>query len=199
MTVQLPELPFSLDALTPFISAETLAFHHGKHHATYVKNTNDLIAGTPLADKDLKDIILISAADTVFTSVFNNAAQCFNHEFYWKSLSPVKQNPPPLLEEIIVRDFGAVQDFKKALHQAALGRFGSGWCWVILNKEGVLQIITTPNADTPLTKPDLRPLLCMEVWEHAYYLDYQNRRADYLWAVIDNLLNWEFAAENLMR
>ena len=198
MTIQLPNLPFALDSLSPFISAETLAFHHGKHHATYVKNTNDLIAGTPLADKELKDIILISAADTVLTPVFNNAAQCFNHEFYWQSLSPVKQDIPENIEKMITRDFGSVSDFKKAFHQAAVGRFGSGWCWLAHNKEGTLQITTTSNADTPLTKPDLKPLLCVDVWEHAYYLDYQNRRADYLWAVIDNLLNWQFAAEGLI-
>ena len=197
MTVQLPNLPFDLDALTPFISAETLAFHHGKHHATYIKNTNDLIAGTPLADKKLKDIVLISAADTILTSVYNNAAQCFNHEFYWKSLSPLKQPIPKVLEKMIVRDFGSVSDFKNTLHKSALDRFGSGWCWLVMNKDGSLQVITTANADTTLTKPDLKPLLCIDVWEHAYYLDYQNKRADYLWAVIDNLLNWQFAADNL--
>ncbi|MBR6412711.1 MAG: superoxide dismutase [Alphaproteobacteria bacterium] len=197
MTIQLPNLPFDVASLSPFISAETLAFHHGKHHATYVKNTNDLIVNTPLADKSLKDIILISAADTVLTPVFNNAAQCFNHEFYWKSLSPLKQDIPEILAKMIIRDFGSVADFKHALHQAATSKFGSGWCWLTLNKEGELQILTTGNADTPLTKPDLKPLLCIDVWEHAYYLDYQNRRTDYLWAVIDNLLNWQFATENL--
>lgn len=197
MTVHLPDLPFTIDALSPYMSADTLTFHHGKHHATYVKNTNNLIANTPLADKDLKDIILISAADTVLTPVFNNAAQCFNHEFFWKSLSSQKQNIPEVLEKTIIRDFGSVSDFKQALHQSAAGRFGSGWCWLVANKEGKLQILTTGNADTPLTKPELKPLLCIDVWEHAYYLDYQNRRSDYLWAIIDNLINWQFAAENL--
>ena len=199
MTIQLPDLPFAYDSLAPFISAETLRFHHDKHHAAYVKNTNDLIADTPLANKDLKDIILISAADTILTPVFNNAAQCFNHDFYWHSLSSEKQEIPAVLKEMIIRDFRSVADFKKALHQSSLGRFGSGWCWLILNKEGTLGILTTGNADTPLTKPDVKPLLCIYVWEHAYYLDYQNRRADYLTAVIDNLLNWRFAAENLTR
>ena len=199
MTVQLPDLPYATDALAPFISADTLSFHYGKHHAAYVNNTNKLIENTPLADKGLKDIILISAADTVFTAIFNNAAQCFNHEFYWQSLSPKKQEIPEILEKMIVRDFGSVQEFKEAFHQAAAGRFGSGWCWLVFNKEGNLQIITTGNAETPLTKPDLKPLLCVDVWEHAYYLDYQNRRPDYLWAVIDNLMNWRFAAENLTR
>ena len=199
MTIQLPELPFDLEALSPFISAETLAFHHGKHHGAYVKNTNDLIQGTPLADKKLEDIILISAADTVLTPVFNNAAQCFNHDFYWQSLSPEKQTIPDALKKMIVRDFGSVPDFKKAFHQAASTRFGSGWGWLTVNKEGILQIITTSNADTPITKPDQKPLLCIDVWEHAYYLDYQNRRTDYLWAVIDNLLNWQFATKNLSR
>ena len=199
MTVQLPNLPFTLEALSPYISADTLSFHHGKHHAAYVKNTNSLIADTPLANKDLKDIILISAADTVLTPVFNNAAQCFNHEFYWQSLSPKKQDIPKILEKMIIRDFGSVQDFKQALHQAATNRFGSGWCWLVLNKERTLQILTTGNADTPLTKPDLKLLLCIDIWEHAYYLDYQNRRTDYLWAIINNLINWQFATENLSR
>ena len=199
MSIQLPDLPYTLDALTPFISANTLSFHHGKHHATYVNNTNKLIENTPLADKGLKDIILISAADTVLTPVFNNAAQCFNHEFYWQSLSPEKQKIPEVLEKMILRDFGSVQDFKQVFHQAAVGRFGSGWCWLVLNKEGILQIMTTGNADTPLTKPDVKPLLCIDVWEHAYYLDYQNRRPDYLRAIIDNLMNWRFATENLTR
>jgi len=199
MTIQLPDLPYDKGALSPYISAETLTFHHDKHHATYVKNTNDLIADTPLADKSLTDIILISAADTVLTPVFNNAAQCFNHEFYWESLSPVKQEIPEILEKMIIRDFESVAGFQKAFHQAAASHFGSGWCWLILGKEGTLQILTTANADTPLTKPDAKPLLCIDVWEHAYYLDYQNRRADYLTAVIENALNWHFAAKNLTR
>ena len=199
MSVYLPDLPYDKKALEPYISAETLEFHHDKHHATYVKNVNDLIKGTPLAEKSLSDIILISAADTVLTPVFNNAAQCFNHEFYWKSLAAVKQEIPEVLKEMIIRDFGSIADFKQELHKAASSRFGSGWAWLVLNKEGLLQIITTSNADTPLTKPDLKPLLCVDVWEHAYYLDYQNRRADYLWAVIDNLINWSFVAENLNR
>jgi len=197
MSIQLPELPYDINALSPYISAETLAFHYGKHHATYVKNTNDLIAGTPLADKSLIDIILTAAADTVFTSLFNNAAQCYNHDFFWKSLTPAKPNIPKKLENTLIRDFGSVEIFKKEFQKAALSQFGSGWCWLIQNKEGKLQIMTTGNADTPLTKPDVKPLLCIDVWEHAYYLDYQNKRADYLSAIIEHLINWHFAAENM--
>ena len=197
MTVQLPELPYDINALSPYISAETLAFHHGKHHATYVKNTNALIAQTDLADKGLKDIILTAAADTVLTSLFNNAAQCYNHEFYWKSLAPTRPNIPEKLKLALINDFGSVEAFKKAFHAAALGQFGSGWCWLVRNKDKRLQIVTTLNADTPLIKPDMKPLLCIDVWEHAYYLDYQNKRVDYLSSVIEYLLNWRFANENL--
>ncbi|MDY6407708.1 MAG: superoxide dismutase [Pseudomonadota bacterium] len=199
MTIQLPNLPFDKEALSPFISAKTIDFHYGKHHQTYIKNTNDLIKDTPLADKNLRDIILISAADTVLTPVFNNAAQCFNHDFYWHSLSPVKQDIPSMLMDLIIRDFGSVSDLKKMLHQASLRQFGSGWVWLTRYKEEQLKILTTTNADTPITKPDFKPLLCIDVWEHAYYLDYQNRRADYAQSVIDNLINWQFATENLNR
>ena len=197
MTIQLPELPYSKDALSPYISAKTLMYHHEKHHATYVKKTNDLIKGTALADKSLPDIILTAAADTVLSNLFNNAAQCYNHEFYWKSLTPTKPNIPEKLERALIRDFGSVESFKEALKIAALNQFGSGWCWLVQNKEEKLQIITTGNADTPLIKPDIKPLLCIDVWEHAYYLDYQNKREDYLSAVIEHLLNWHFATENI--
>ena len=197
MTVQLPELPYEIDSLSPYISTETLMYHHGKHHANYVKKTNDLISGTSLAGKSLPDIILTAAADTVLTTLFNNAAQCYNHEFYWKSLSPLRPEIPEKLKNTLIRDFGSVEMFKREFQTAALNQFGSGWCWLVQNKEDKLQIITTSNADTPLIKPDIKLLLCIDVWEHAYYLDYQNRRADYLSGLIEHLLNWHFASENM--
>ena len=193
MAIQQQKLPYEMNDLEPYISAKTLEFHYGKHYATYVTNANRLLEGKPLADLSLPEIILTAAADTVLTPLFNNAAQCFNHAFYWDSLSPKKQEIPPVLEEALVRDFGSVDAFKKAFHTAALGQFGSGWAWLVADRSNHLKIITTGNAETPLTKPDYRPLLCLDVWEHAYYLDYQNRRADYLTALIDNLLNWEMA------
>ena len=197
MTIQLPNLPYEMNALAPYISEETLTYHYGKHHAAYVKNTNNLIMGTPLADKNLTEIILTAASDTVLTGVFNNAAQCFNHDFYWKSLTPKKQEMPLELEELLIRDFGSVEAFKKDFHAAAAGRFGSGWAWLVADRDNHLSILTTGNAETPLTRPSVKPLLCIDVWEHAYYLDYQNRRPDYLSAVIEHLLNWNFAFENL--
>ena len=199
MTIQLPKLPYKMNALVPFISEETLNYHYGKHHAAYVKNMNNLIEGTPLADKGLIDVILTAASDTVLTGVFNNAAQCFNHEFYWKSLTPQKQAVPSELEQLFIRDFGSVETFKKEFHKAAAGRFGSGWAWLVVDRNNHLSIVTTGNAETPVTKSDVTPLLCVDVWEHAYYLDYQNRRPDYLTAVIDHLLNWEFALHNLKK
>ena len=199
MAIQLPNLPYEMSALAPYISEETLTYHYGKHHATYVKNTNDLIIGTPLADKNLEEIILTAAADTVLTGLFNNAAQCFNHDFYWKSLTPKKQEIPPELERLLIRDFGSVENFKKDFQKAALGRFASGWAWLVADRENHLSILTTGNAETPLTQPALKPLLCIDVWEHAYYLDYQNRRADYLSAVIEHLLNWAFALDNMKK
>ena len=199
MTVELPKLPYDINALSPYISAETLMYHHDKHHATYVKNTNALIEKTPLADKNLAEIILTAAADTVFTSLFNNAAQCYNHEFYWNSLTPARPDIPEKLKKYLIRDFGSTEGFKKAFYTAALGQFGSGWCWLVQDKQENLKIITTTNAETPLTKPDIRPLLCVDVWEHAYYLDYQNKRTDYLSAVIEHLLNWPFAAKNMIK
>lgn len=196
MTVELPNLPYEMKALEPYISEKTLTFHYGKHHATYVKNTNNLIASTPLADKSLPDIILTAAADTVLTGVFNNAAQCFNHDFFWRSLTPQSTKPSPGLTQAITRSFGSLEQLKEAFYQAATAQFGSGWAWLVADKDDMLKIMATGNAGTPLIYPSLRPLLCLDVWEHAYYLDYQNRRPDYVRAVLDHLLNWEFASQN---
>lgn len=197
--ITLPDLPYDIKALEPYISERTISYHYGKHHATYVKNTNELIAGTELDNKTLKDIILIAAGDTVYTALFNNAAQSFNHDFFWKSLTDKKSNQviPPQLEARLVADFGSVEAFKTQFKKAASGQFGSGWAWLVSDARGHLSIITTGNADTPITKPDVTPLLCVDVWEHAYYLDYQNLRAKYLDGVVDHLLNWKFAADNL--
>lgn len=197
--IELPVLPYEMNALEPYISERTMSFHYGKHHATYVQKTNDLIQGTEFADKSLKELILIAASDTVLTPLFNNAAQSFNHDFYWKSLTPVKQQISMKLEEALVRDFGSVDNFKKEFVEAATGQFASGWAWLVADKDDRLKIMTTSNAGTPLTHASLRPLLCLDVWEHAYYLDYQNKRPDYLKSVVDNLLNWDFALENYER
>lgn len=194
--IELPNLPYEMNALEPYISERTMSFHYGKHHAAYVQKTNDLIKGTEFADKSLKELILIAASDTVLTPLFNNAAQSFNHDFYWKSLTPTKQQISLKLEEALIRDFGSVDAFKKAFIEAATGQFASGWAWLVADNEDRLKIITTSNAGTPLTHASLRPLLCLDVWEHAYYLDYQNKRPDYLKSVVDNLLNWDFALEN---
>lgn len=194
--IELPVLPYEMNALEPYISERTLSFHYGKHHAAYVQKTNDLIQGTEFADKSLKELILIAASDTVLTPLFNNAAQSFNHDFYWKSLTPEKQQISLKLEEALIRDFGSVDAFKKAFVEAATGQFASGWAWLVADNEDRLKIMTTSNAGTPLTHASLRPLLCLDVWEHAYYLDYQNKRPDYLKSVVDNLLNWDFALEN---
>ncbi len=197
--ITLPELPYDMQALAPYISEETMQYHYGKHHATYVKNTNDLIAGTDLADKPLKDLILIAAGDTIYTALFNNAAQSFNHDFFWKSLTDKAENKeiPPALAAKLTADFGSVDAFKAQFKKAAAGQFGSGWAWLVSDAAGRLSIITTGNAETPVTRSDVTPLLCVDVWEHAYYLDYQNRRAAYLDGVVDHLLNWRFAADNL--
>ena len=194
--IELPVLPYEMNALEPYISEQTLSFHYGKHHKAYVQKTNDLINGTEFADKSLKELILISASDTVLTPLFNNAAQSFNHDFYWKSLTPTKQDISFELEQALIKDFGSVEDFKKAFADAATGQFGSGWAWLVADNKDNLKIITTSNAGTPLTHASMRPLLCLDVWEHAYYLDYQNKRSDYLKALIDNSLNWEFALKN---
>lgn len=197
--IHLPNLPYAPDALNPIISAQTIALHYGKHHAGYVKAANDLIRSTDLAEKSLIQIILTAAADSTYTTLFNNAAQCFNHDFYWHSLTPDRPEIPDILATHIARDFGDVQTLCDHITTAALERFGSGWVWLITNPEGHLGLITTANAETPITESNTIPLLCLDVWEHAYYPDYQNRRADYAKAVSENLINWRFAADNLTR
>jgi Fe-Mn family superoxide dismutase len=191
MAITLPELPYPKDALAPHISAKTLDFHHGKHHNTYVVNANKLIEGTDLANETLENIIKKTAGDSGKIGMFNNAAQVWNHTFYWQSMKPNGGGPPtgPIADRIKA-DFGGHEKFDEEFKNAGFTQFGSGWAWLIL-KEGKLEIMKTSNADTPIAH-GLKPLLTVDVWEHAYYLDYQNRRADYLTAFVEHLINWDF-------
>jgi Fe-Mn family superoxide dismutase len=191
MSHTLPELPYAMDALQPHISRETLEFHYGKHHNTYVTNLNKLIAGTPHESASLEDIVRNSEG-----GVFNNAAQIWNHTFYWNSLSPNGGGAPSgALAEAINKSFGSFDAFKEAFTTKATTLFGSGWAWLVQKADGSLDIVQTSNADTPLTSDD-KPLLTCDVWEHAYYIDYRNARPGYL-AAWWELVNWDFAAANL--
>jgi Fe-Mn family superoxide dismutase len=192
-----PPLPYADDALAPTISAETISFHYGKHHAAYFTNLNKMIEGTPMADQSLEEIIIATAGDAAKAKIFNNAAQCWNHNFYWNSLSPGAQSPSGALAAAIDRDFGSLDACKKALKEAAVGQFGSGWAWLVVDGD-TLKTISTHDAEVPFTAGHV-PLLTVDVWEHAYYIDWQNRRPDYVGAVIDGHLNWEFAAENFAK
>ena len=197
MAFTLPDLPYAKDALAPHISSETLDFHHGKHHNAYVNNLNGLVEGTDMASKSLEDIIQDTAGKADKAGIFNNAAQIWNHTFYWQSMRPNGGGAPTgKLAEMIDRDFGSFDAFKDAFAKAGATQFGSGWAWLVL-ADGKLDVRKTLNAETPLTEAGVTPLLTMDVWEHAYYLDYQNRRPDYISTFLDHLVNWEFAAENL--
>lgn len=192
----LPPLPYAENALEPVITAKTISFHYGKHHKGYVDNLNKLIAGTDYSDLSLEEIIKGTAGRPERTAIFNNAAQTWNHTFYWKSLtSKGGGEPPAALKQKIEASFGSVDACKKELAAAAVGQFGSGWVWLVL-EDNKLKVVKTANADNPLTTA-MRPLLTIDVWEHAYYLDYQNLRADYTKAVLDKLINWEFALQNI--
>jgi Fe-Mn family superoxide dismutase len=190
MEHQLPALPYAMDALQPHISKETLEFHYGKHHQAYVTNLNNLIKGSEFENMSLEDIVRKSSG-----GVFNNAAQIWNHTFYWHSLSPKGGGKPSGdLAKAIDAKFGSFDEFKKQFSAAAVGTFGSGWAWLVKHKDGSVAIESTSNAATPLTT-DRKPLLTCDVWEHAYYIDYRNRRPDYV-AAFWNLVNWEFASKN---
>jgi Fe-Mn family superoxide dismutase len=192
----LPPLPYADNALGRVISANTIAFHYGKHHKGYVDNLNRLIAGTVFADLSLEKIIAKTAFDANKTEIFNSAAQSWNHTFYWHSLSPRGGGEPPAeLRQRIEASFGNVDRCKRELATAAISQFGSGWAWLVVDGDK-LKILKTANADLPLIR-SMTPLLTLDVWEHSYYLDYQNRRADYVNAVLDKLINWSFAADNL--
>ncbi|MFZ5569833.1 MAG: superoxide dismutase [Thermodesulfobacteriota bacterium] len=195
---ELASLPYKQDALSPVISTETIGFHYGKHHKGYVDNLNKLIAGTEYENLPLEKVIAGTHGREDRTAIFNNAAQAWNHAFYWQSLHPRGGGePPPALKQKITSDFGSMDACRKELAEAAVTQFGSGWAWLAVDS-GKLKVMKTANADNPLTR-GWKPLLTIDVWEHAYYLDYQNRRADYVAAVIDKLINWNFAAENLAR
>lgn len=199
MAFSLPELPYGRDALAPTISEETLNFHHGKHHNAYVTNLNKLIDGTDLADASLEDIVSAAAADKAKAGLFNNAAQVWNHTFYWHSMKPNGGGAPTgKVAELINESFGSYDDFKTQFKAAGGTQFGSGWAWLVL-KDGKLAITKTPNAETPLTEAGVTPILTMDVWEHAYYLDYQNSRPNYMDAFLDSLVNWDFANANLAK
>jgi superoxide dismutase, Fe-Mn family len=192
----LPSLPYADNALDPVVSANTIGFHYGKHHKGYVDMLNKLAAGTEFAGLSLEAIIAGTAGKPDKAALFNNAAQIWNHTFYWSSLRPKGGGEPPAaLKQAIEASFGGVDACKKELATAATTRFGSGWAWLVLDA-GKLKVVSTGNAETPLTT-SAKPLLTVDVWEHAYYLDYQNRRADYVNAVLDKLINWGFAADNL--
>ena len=196
MAISLPELPYGKDALAPVISANTLDFHYGKHHKAYVENLNKLIAGTELAEKPLEEIIKIAAKDSAKAGIFNNAAQVWNHSFYWQCLKKSKGGAATgAIAAKINATWGSHNKFSEELKNAGVTQFGSGWAWLVLDG-GQLKITKTANADTPLAHGQ-KPLLTIDVWEHAYYLDYQNRRPDYISAVIDNLINWDFVNANL--
>ncbi len=197
--VELPELPWAKDALAPVISEQTLNFHYGKHHKAYVDKTKELIAGTELEDKTLEEIITAAAAARPEKQgLFNNASQVWNHNFYWSSLTPAdKSKMPEELEAMLVRDFGSVEEFKKKLVDAGMTQFGSGWAWVVI-EDGKLAIGKTPNADNPFTDTK-KAVLVLDVWEHAYYLDYQNARKAYLDKVVDTIINWDYMLQNIKK
>jgi superoxide dismutase, Fe-Mn family len=194
---ELPPLPYPEDALEPVISERTLGFHYGKHHQGYFDNLAKQIAGSSMEKMPLEEIIRATVSDPEKTGIFNNAAQVWNHTFYWKSLKPGGTSVPPALKPVIDKSFGSLENCRKELLQAAVTQFASGWAWLVKDGDR-LSVVKTPNAHTPLTS-NQTPLLTIDVWEHAYYLDYQNRRADHVSAVIDKLLNWEFALENYQR
>ena len=196
LPLNLAPLPYALDALEPVISGRTLRFHHDRHHRTYVETLSKLIVGTEFADLSLDQVVTATAGRPDLMSIFNNAAQAWNHGFYWNCLKPKGGGEPTLtLRKKMEATFGGVEACKKELANSAMTQFGSGWAWLVL-EGNVLKVTKTGNANDPLAQGQT-PLLTIDVWEHAYYLDYQNKRADHVNAVIDKLINWEFAAENL--
>jgi len=192
----LPALPYADNALDPVISANTISFHYGKHHKTYVDNLNNLVKGTEFEGKSLEDIVNATAGKADKAAIFNNAAQIWNHTFYWHSMKPHGGGKPTgKLAQMIDASFGNVDEFKKQLSATTVSQFGSGWGWLVVDA-GALKVVKTANAEVPFTKGQ-KPLLTIDVWEHAYYLDHQNKRAAYVDALIDKLANWDFAAANL--
>lgn len=192
MAFELPKLHFELNALEPVISGKTMDFHYNKHHKAYVDKLNELIRGTPYENMSLEQVIRESAEHSHEVKIFNNASQAWNHAFFWNCLSPKRQQPSAHFKELLADSFEGFDNFKTKFAEAANERFGSGWAWLVERPDHKLQILSTSNAEDPLLV-GAKPLLTLDVWEHAYYLDYQNRRPDFTKAVIDTLLNWDFA------
>jgi Fe-Mn family superoxide dismutase len=197
MAITLMSLPFAADALEPYMSARTLGFHHGKHHAAYVAKTNDLIKGTELENATLDEILKQVTGKAEKQALFNNAAQVWNHDFFWNSLAKNGgSQPPEPIAKRFERDFGSFQNFRKAFVDKAVAQFGSGWAWLV-SKNGKLDIVTTGNANRP-DIAQMTPLMTCDVWEHAYYLDYQNERAKFVQAILDNVINWQWLGKQLV-
>ena len=196
MAFELPSLPYEKDALAPYMSSETLDFHHGKHHQTYVTNLNNLVKDSDMQDASLEDIIVKSSKDSSMAGVFNNAGQHWNHILFWQCMKPNGGGAMPSeLENRINSDFGGIDQFKEAFVQAGTTQFGSGWAWLAIDN-GKLVVTKSANASNPLVD-GMKPILGCDVWEHSYYIDYRNKRPDYLKAFLDNLVNWEFVTSQL--
>jgi Fe-Mn family superoxide dismutase len=198
MAFELPPLPYPKNALEPHMSAQTLDFHYGKHHQAYVTNLNNLVKDTPMANQSLEEIIKATAKDESKAGIFNNAAQVWNHTFFWNCMKPNGGGQPSGdLANKINQAFGSLDKFKEQFKQAAVTQFGSGWAWLVLDG-GQLKVTKTPNAVNPMAQGQTALLTC-DVWEHAYYLDYQNRRPDFVQTFLDKLVNWDFVAKNMGR
>ena len=196
MTFELPSLPYASDALAPYMSSETLDFHHGKHHQTYVTNLNNLVKDSDMQDASLEDIVIKSSKDASMAGIFNNAGQHWNHILFWQCMKPNGGGAiPSELENRINSDFGSVDQFKEAFVQAGTTQFGSGWAWLAIDN-GKLVVTKSANASNPLVE-GMKPILGCDVWEHSYYIDYRNKRPDYLKAFLDNMVNWEFVSSQL--
>lgn len=196
MTFELPSLPYASDALAPYMSSETLDFHHGKHHQTYVTNLNNLVKDSDMQDASLEDVVIKSSKDSSMAGIFNNAGQHWNHILFWQCMKPNGGGAiPSELENRINSDFGSVDQFKEAFVQAGTTQFGSGWAWLAIDN-GKLVVTKSANASNPLVE-GMKPILGCDVWEHSYYIDYRNKRPDYLKAFLDNLVNWEFVSSQL--
>ena len=196
MIFELPSLPYANDALAPYMSSETLDFHHGKHHQTYVTNLNNLVKDTDMQDSSLEEIVVKSSKDSSMAGIFNNAGQHWNHILFWQCMKPNGGGSMPSeLESRITSDLGGIDQFKEAFIQAGTTQFGSGWAWLAIDN-GKLVVTKSPNASNPLVD-GMKPILGCDVWEHSYYIDYRNKRPDYLKAFLDSLVNWEFVASQL--
>ena len=196
MTFELPSLPYASDALAPYMSSETLDFHHGKHHQTYVTNLNNLVKDSDMQDASLEDVVIKSSKDSSMAGIFNNACQHWNHILFWQCMKPNGGGAiPSELENRINYDFGSVDQFKEAFVQAGTTQFGSGWAWLAIDN-GKLVVTKSANASNPLVE-GMKPILGCDVWEHSYYIDYKNKRPDYLKAFLDNMVNWEFVSSQL--